>query len=568
VANPPPSAGKQGDPKVDISRACVVAGGFLFFGGAALPQQTTRVSVDSSGSESDGRSDGARISADGRFVVFQSAADDLVPNDTNGFVDVFVHDRVTGTTERVSLDSNGVEANGDSFGGSISADGQYVAFTSNATNWANLGLAWQNIFVRDRVAGTTELISVNQHGNAANSASFTGAISANGRYVVFQSLASNLVAGDANRDPDVFIRDRQLGVTELVSVDSAGVQGNKMSELPAVSADGMVVAFTSFATNLVAGDSNHSEDVFVHDRSTGTTERVSVDSNGVEVYAPSTYPSISADGRFVAFESYSFFLVANDNNNDRDVFLHDRATGATECVSVDSTGATANGGSRAIAGISADGRFVAFSSAATSFVAGDTNHAYDVFVRDRATGAVALLSVDSVGVQGDASSGGVDISANGETVVFFSDATNLVANDTNSVSDVFIRDRCVALRYEYGDGFPGSLGEPGLSATADPVLGSTFTVDVGNSLGAVTIGALFLGVERRDDATQWGGHLLVGAAQLFWISLQANGAALSRTVPNDPALCGSTFDLQVLELDPGATKGVSFTHGLELILGD
>jgi len=553
---------------MDISRACVVVGGFLFFGGAALPQQTTRVSVDSGGSESDGQSAGARISANGRFVVFQSAADNLVPNDTNGVVDVFVHDRVTGATERVSVDSNGGQADNYSDFGSISSNGRYVAFESQASNLFKGGKTlYMQVYVHDLVTGVTELISLNENGGVGNGNSLQPAISADGRCVVFSSSAADLVAGDTDRIPDVFLRDLQLDVTELVSIDSSGIKGDALSDLPVVSADGTVVAFESFAKNLVANDTNHNEDVFVHDRSTGTTVRASVDSNGVEGDHASYSPSISADGRFVSFESYSFFLVANDNNNDRDVFVHDLATGATECASVDSTGATANGGSRAMAGFSADGRFVAFSSAATNFVSGDTNRTYDVYVRDRATGAITRVSVDSAGVQSDGASEGVDISADGETVVFSGVATNLVANDTNGVSDVFVRDRCVALRYDYGDGFPGSLGEPGLSATADPILGSTFTLDVGNSLGADTVGALFLGVERRDDATHLGGHLLVGAAQLYWISIQANGATLSGAVPNDPALCGSTFDLQVLELDPGATNGVSFTHGLELILG-
>src|SRR5207249_1268748 len=207
------------------------------------------------------------------------------------------------------------------------------------------------------------------------------ALSADGRFVAFGSDATNLVAGDTNGTTDVFVHDRQTGTTERVSVASGGgTQGNGKSggffAFPALSADGRFVAFQSDATNLVAGDTNGTTDVFVHDRQTATTERVSV--NGF-----SAGPALSADGRFVAFHSTGSNLVAGDTNGATDVFVHDRQTGTTERVSGASDGTQGNDASAGPA-LSADGRLVAFHSSATNLVAGDANRAYDVFVHDRA----------------------------------------------------------------------------------------------------------------------------------------------------------------------------------------
>jgi Tol biopolymer transport system component len=325
------------------------------------------------------------ISADGRFVAFESTASNLVAGDTNESTDVFVRDRVAGTTERVGVASDGAQANSDSYSPVISADGRFVAFESLASN---LVVGDTNgsgdVFVRDRVAGTTERVGVASGGAQANRDSLSPAVSADGRFVAFESTASNLVAGDTNSTRDVFVRDRVAATTERVSVGSDGAQANGYSLLPAISADGRFVAFESYASNLVAGDTNESTDVFVRDRVAATTERVSV--------ADSLSPVISADGRFVAFASYASNLVAGDTNGSRDVFVRDRVAGTTERVSVASGGAQANRDShRAV--ISADGRFVAFLSTASNLVAGDTNGSGDVFVRDRVAATTTLVSV-------------------------------------------------------------------------------------------------------------------------------------------------------------------------------
>jgi Tol biopolymer transport system component len=534
---------------------------------------TERVSVDSAGSQGNGDSFSASLSADGRFVAFLSNATNLAPGDTNnGYYDydVFVHDRQTRTTQRVSVDSIGTPANAYSWQPALSADGRVVAFMSSATNLVERDTnAWTDVFVHDRAAdappvrtnvqppgmhpagttqvtlslathegatcrysptpnvayesmtaafattggtqhatpvgglrdgesytfyircqdaagnanpddypvalsvalpgaspGPTERVSVDSAGNEGDNSSGGSPISADGRFVAFTSNASNLVPGDTNAVSDVFVHDRQTGTTERVSVDSAGNQGDGGSSSPSISADGRFVAFTSYATNLVSGDTNGGLHVFVHDRQTGTTERVSVDSAGNEADRYSTRPALSADGRFVAFCSQASNLVPGDTNMATDVFVHDRQTGATERVSVASDGAQANYRScestwvGSGVSISADGRFVAFMSLASNLGPGT-----GVFVRDRQTGTTEVVSVASDGTQANSSySFDPALSADGRFVAFGSWATNLVPEGRGGV---LVRDRLsrtTTLVSVASDGTPGAGGSPSISA--------------------------------------------------------------------------------------------------------
>ena len=270
-------------------------------------------------------------------------------------------------------------------------------------------------------------------------------ISANGRFVAFTLFASNLVPGDTNET--VHVHDRKTGITTLVSVDSAGNEGNGNSGVASISANGRFVTFTSIASNLVPGDTNETQDVFVHDRKTGITTRVSVDSAGNEGNRASTErgntgsfgSSITANGRFVAFMSSASNLVPGDTNETEDVFVHDRKTGITTRVSVNSAGNEGNNGSFG-GSISANGRFVAFESGASNLVPGDTNETGDVFVHDRKTGITTLVSVDSAGNEGNDTSFAPSLSANGRFVTFTSIASNLVPGDTNGVEDVFVHE--------------------------------------------------------------------------------------------------------------------------------
>jgi Tol biopolymer transport system component len=424
----------------------------------AMPGNTTRVSVASDGTQSNHDSYNPSISADGRFVAFESEATNLVSGDTNNFRDIFVHDRQTGQTTRVSVASDGTQANGHSFNPSISADGRYVAFESEATNLVSGDTNdHRDIFVHDRQTGQTTRVSVASGGAQASDFSFNPSISADGRYVAFSSWASNLVGGDTEppilpsttslpNNPasqgissQVFVHDRQTGATTLVSVAIDGSEGNGYSEEVSISADGRYVAFSSWASNLVNGDTNNLPDIFVRDLQTGQTTRVSVASDGTQANNFSFEPSISADGRYVAFVSWANNLVSGDTNGDWDIFVHDRQTGATIRVSVATGGGQAAGRSQRPS-ISADGRYVAFASSASNLVSGDTNNHPDIFVHDRQTGVTMRVSVASDGTQTYVFSFDPSISADGRYVAFGSEADNLVSGDTNGRYDIFVRE--------------------------------------------------------------------------------------------------------------------------------
>jgi Tol biopolymer transport system component len=263
------------------------------------------------------------------------------------------------------------------------------------------------------------------------------ALSADGRYVAFQSSASNLVADDSNGFIDVFVHDRQSGETALVSMASGGTQGNQRSSNPTISGDGRYVAFVSYASNLVTGDTNNVGDIFVHDRQSGQTNRVSVASGGGQANDESIGPVITADGRYVAFTSDASNLVNGDTNGQDDVFVHDRQTGQTNRISLAGGGTQGNGNSSAPA-ISADGRYVAFSSAASNLVTGDSNGFIDIFVHDWQSGQTTLVSTAADGTQGNLTSSSPAISADGRYIAFTSSASNLVNGDTNNRADVFV----------------------------------------------------------------------------------------------------------------------------------
>jgi archaellum component FlaF (FlaF/FlaG flagellin family) len=429
-------------PKTRVTLAAICCVGFLFVGSAVaegVAATTTRVSLRSNGDQGNDASLDASISAGGRFVAFSSSASNLVPGDTNGAGDVFVHDGSTDKTTRVSVRSNRGQGNDDSFDPSISADGRFVSFTSYASNLVPGDTnGATDVFVHDRMTGRTTRVSVSSSGIQGGGDSFYPSLSANGRFVSFTSF-SNLVADDTNDVFDVFVHDRETGLTTRVSVRSNGDQGNNDSGSSSISAAGRFVSFESSASNLIQGDTNDAYDVFVHDRETGHTTRVSVRSNGDQGDDFSLAPSSSANGRFVSFYSVASNLVPGDTNGTFDVFVHDRRTGLTTRVSVRSNGDEGNDDSRTPS-ISADGRFVAFRSHASDLVAGDTNGVYDTFVHDRTTGHTTRVSVSSNGIQGNADSFlGLSISADGRFVAFDSFASNLVPGDTNGVGDVFVR---------------------------------------------------------------------------------------------------------------------------------
>ena len=463
----------------------------------AAAQLTQRVSLSSSGTQGDGNSFtheriDAGMSADGRFVAFWSAASNLVPGDTNAVPDIFVRDRATGTTQRVSVSSDGGEADDESRDPSISADGRYVAFWSLATNLVpddTNGRA--DVFVYDRETSTIVRASVDSGGNEASNHCFFPSLSADGRFVAFESSADDLVAGDSNGISDVFVRDLVAGTTERVSVDSSGGEADGDCGLASISPDGRYVAFESVATNLVAGDTHGHRNVFLRDRAAGTTEVESVDSAEHLGNDDSRAPAISADGRFVAFESAATNLVPGDTNGHHDVFVRDRVDAVTSRASVDSSSVQGNDDS-INPSISADGRIVVFTSVATNLVPLDTNGSDDVFLRDRTAATTERVSVDSGGRQANGQSADGWISADGSRVVFGSTAEILDPSDTNNHWDVFVRDRGFAPMTSFCDaGSSGVVGCPCSNAPGGPGRGCD---NSGRTGGAVlsAVGGAFL----------------------------------------------------------------------------
>jgi len=430
-----------------IFRDGAVVGGIMLLCATAQGQTTEILSVGVGGVPANGPSKGPSMSANGGLIAFSSTATNLVAVDANGVSDVFLRDR-QGGTGMISLNTLGAPGNAASDTPSISGDGTLVAFRSNASDLVQGDTnAVSDVFVHDVLTSLTVRVSVGPAGAEANGASSSPAISADGRFVAYQSGASNLVVADTNGSQDIFVTDVQTMVTELVSVRSNGAQGNSFSLSPALSADGRFVAFDSFAQNLVAGDTNGFFDIFLRDRLLGTTERVSVDSSGAQTNSDNAFSVLSPDARFVAFGSFATNLVAGDTNATLDVFLRDRQSGTTRRVSLSASGMQGNGPSSYLSAISADARFVAFYSDATNLVITDVGTNRDAFVRDLLRATTERVSVDSNGTQGNNETGmpsfneAIAISADGRYVAFSSLASNLAGQDTNGVQDVFLHDR-------------------------------------------------------------------------------------------------------------------------------
>jgi len=402
---------------------------------AAVPPATTRISVDSNGGQAaEYRSEPFAASADGRYVAFTSAAPNLAPDDTNNTWDVLVRDRQAGTTSRVSQSTAGAPGDSSSYGQSLSPDGRYVSFTSDATNLVpgDTNGAYDG-FVHDRRTGSTSRVTLTNGDTQANARSYAPAISTDARFVAFVSDATNVVPGDTNGVADIFLRDRRAGTTVRVSGENADAP----SDAPAISADGRYVTFTSEAA-LVPGDTNGIADVFLRELRTGSLRRVNVSTTGAQANALTVSPTMSASGRYVAFTSEAA-LVPGDTNGMADVFLHDVHAGTTVRVSLAADDGQATGGSSYGPMMSADGRHVVFSSDATNLVASDTNGVADVFLRDLRAGTTVRASLTAEGGQGnDGSYNGV-VTRDGRHVAFASTATNMAPGDTNGVADAFLR---------------------------------------------------------------------------------------------------------------------------------
>jgi Tol biopolymer transport system component len=360
-----------------------------------------RVSQGAGGKQANGDSQRPTLSSEGRYVAFWSAADNLIDNDTNTETDCFVHDRQTHETFRVDRGPDDAQANGDCARPAISGDGKLVAFESAATNLEKPGVLGKStdtnkardVFLRDIEAGTTTRISVTSDGKQGTGESVRPAISADGRYVAFQSDAP-LQPDDTNKKTDVYLHDRVSGETTRVSIGPAGIEGGSGSFSPTMSADGTLISYWSNASNLVADDTNKAGDVFVFDRGDGSTVRISVGAGEVQGDGMSSDPSMSPDGRYVAFWSGAANLVADDTNGKRDIFLFDRETGTLTRVSVADDGTEADGDSFS-PNIGAGGGLVAFDSTARTLVSDDPKtKGSDIFLHWEDTPQSTAASTD------------------------------------------------------------------------------------------------------------------------------------------------------------------------------
>lgn len=421
---------KQSKQLLIVLIACVMTGLVSTYGitSATVPKVNELISISSASVKGSASSTQQSVSADGRYVVFRSASSNLVSGDTNGSSDVFLRDRSTGTTSLVSVSSNGTQANYGGDSPSISYDGRYVVFTTNATNLDTSDTyPGADIYLRDIINGTTTLIS--KVANNPDNNAVIGKISADGRFVVYQSKNPNTIY------QDIYVADLNDNSITLVSKDANNNNGNNSSEAPSISCDGGIIAFSSRATNFVSGDTNNSADVFTVERIGGNIiSNLSIGGNNHSVAGTS---AVSCDGNYITFQSDATNLVSGDTNSSKDVFRYSRVNKQTELISKSTSSALGNGNS-VEASISGDGRYIAYSSGSTNLVASDTNGTEDIFIRDTKTGTTELLSQNSTGTYGNFGSYAPVISADGKYAVYYTAATNLVSGDTDNTADILI----------------------------------------------------------------------------------------------------------------------------------
>jgi Tol biopolymer transport system component len=465
---------------------------------------TTLVSVSTNGFPGNGASRSPVMTPDGHFVAFVSAANNLVPGDKNRIPDVFVRDLQSGTTVLASVgavSTNSTIPIGSSEAPAITPDGRYVAFMSTATNLVSGVPAGGDVYVRDLIAGTTIWASTGARAAATNAlgsaavASFNHAISADGQYVAYEAaknpstsgliLRYNLTSGitdpvytnaavvmgpfeearSLDMTPDgrfiafvantngtsgasscICVWDAQFTSLTVASVDQNGrVSTTSICDWPTITPDGRFVAFLSSASNLTANPFSGSYHLYVRDLQAVTTSLLDADTNGLgSAIGPSTIPRLSADGRFAAFDAPDGSLVPNDRNRNNDVFVRDLVASSTELISTHApalASVSPNGPSSLVSGaISPDGRFIAFASEADNLTLNDTNGCRDIFLRDYAVSVPLLVSVNTNGFTGNGPSTDATLSADGRYVAFTSAADDLLAGDTNHAQDVFIRD--------------------------------------------------------------------------------------------------------------------------------
>lgn len=400
--------------------------------------QVSLVTVGWDGQQTDGLSRHFSVARNGDLISLMSEATNLVPDDTNGVRDIFVVDRRLKTTVRVSIGTGGKQADGESGSGVLSENGRYIAFHSVATNLVpgdTNGL--NDVFLRDLKTDDMKRITVGYDGSETDGGAAWPAISKNGRFVAYRSGATNLVPGDTNGVADVFVYDLKKGTTTRITRTVTGAEIDMDAIRHALSPNGRYVGVLTAATNIVPGDTNGHADVFIYDLRKDTITLASRGLGGEPGDGGCFQPNFSRNARYVAFPSYAANLVPDDNNGVTDVFVYDMKRGFTERCSVNSAGVEGNGDCY-VTNFARNGRILYFDSHASNLVPDDNNDSRDVFVHDRKTGRTERVSLGVLGQEGNANSYRPRTTRNGKLVAIFSEADNLVPDDLNGVLDVFV----------------------------------------------------------------------------------------------------------------------------------
>lgn len=534
-----------------------------------------RTSLSTAGQEPNAASYSGGLSADGRFALVLSDASNLVAGDTNGLGDVFLRDRQLGTTVRVDVSTSGAQSNGLVTDCSISADGRCVSFSSMATSLApNDTNGTTDVFVRDLAAGTTELVSVDSAGVQLAGTSYWGSLSADGRFVLFRSNAPVPGGLPVYR---LWRHDRQTGQTELVDLLPAVYTRQSSSNYPSMSADGRFVAFQ--ATVGTNGSPTLRQRIFVCDAQLGSSIEASVSPAGAPANLDSMQPMIAPDASVVAFLGWASNLVPGFTPDTYGaLFVHDLSNGGNEVVSTTSTGMVSRGSNWFVHGLSNGGRFVSLIGGGNLLVPGDTNASWDVFVKDRLTGGTRRVSVTASGAQLVHGGWGGDLTPDGRFLALYSDSPALVSGDGNGVNDSFVIDLMPASAQVYCTALPNSQGcTPGIGASGTPSLTSAqpFTITCNNLVNQQTA---WLAYSVAPSQRPFHGGVLCVERPLTVLSTQSSGGSASghdctgsfstdfnariqsgldlRLVP------GTVVFAQVLSNDPLAPLGYSLSAGL------
>ncbi|MBD2154195.1 putative Ig domain-containing protein [Leptolyngbya sp. FACHB-16] len=504
------------------------------------------------------------FSATGRYVTFASSDSSLVSGDTNQSEDIFVYDRYTKTYSRVSLGLNGSQSNSNSGSPSISADGRYVAFwslSSNLVEGDTNGI--EDAFLYDRQTGETIRISLDANGNQLSDYTFGTIISADGRYIAFSSFANNLAPGeDINRNFDVFVYDRLTQQNTRISVPFNGIaEPSTYSRWPRLSDDGRYISYFSTATNIVPNDTNNQGDIFVLDRQTGETTRVSVASNGTQNTGQVSPAEMSGDGRYVVFSSSDGTLVSGDTNGAIDIFLHDRVIGETSRISMGTQGEQANGNSR-LPSISKDGRYITFVSNATNLVAGSSTSLGNVYTYDRQTGKTTVIEGSYIANPAGSPLNWAnpapflqpelfdsEISADGRAVVFYSSYANVLGDGADKPPGIYL----YSPRF-----FNGRTVLGGDFTNTAPILrqGIVDAWAAGDNFFQYTIPVNTFTDSDAGDALSYRASLADGSTLPTWLQFNAQTLTFSGTPTSADA---GFLNLQVTATDTaGATATDSF----------